>query len=375
MSTFDILVGGVAASDFTSKLTELEVEENLDLPGAFRLTLPITATSDGDYDTVSDARLGPLSNIAVTAQAADGQTHCLFDGYILAQEIHVDTGTAKSTVKVSGQDATWLMNVTETAKEWADVTDGSVANTIFQTYGFIPDPGNLDDDSAAWSEDSATLMQRASDAQFLRQLARRDGKLFRVFCTDTPGQRTGYFGMPSLDGDPATTLILNPSDTANVGEFDISWDVMRPSQVVAMQALFSDNDSNGAGGTTDDDGLTPQAAQDLATFTGSGTPPVTAILTTTAADADTITARARSTLREAGWFVRCEGATDAQRLGSVLRAGTIAQVNAAGAMHSGAYLVWSVRHHINTEKHEMRFVLVRNAVGTPGSNSGGGPLP
>ena len=59
-------------------------------------------------------------------------------------------------------------------------------------------------------------------------------------------------------------------------------------------------------------------------------------------------------------------------LGSVLRAGTIAQVNAAGAIHSGPYLVWSVRHHISTEKHEMKFVLVRNAVNAPGASVGGG---
>jgi hypothetical protein len=371
-STFDIVIGGNVASDFTSKLSELEVEENLDLPSAFRLTLPITATSDGDYDTVSDPRLGPLSNIAVTAQGADGQTHCLIDGYVLAQEIHVDTGTAKSVIKVSGQDATWLMNVTETAKEWADVTDGAVANSIFGDYGFTPDPGNLDDDSPTRTSDGATLMQRASDAQFLRDLARRDGKLFRVFCTDTPGQRTGYFGMPSLDGDPVSTLILNPADSANVGELDISWDVMRPSAVVAMQALFTDSDPNGAGGTTDDDGLTAQAAQTLGAF---ATTAVTTILTTTAADAATVTERAQSTLRESGWFVRCEGTTDAARFGSIIRAGTIAQVNAAGAMHSGAYLVWSVRHHINAQKHEMKFVLVRNAVGSPGTSPTGGLLP
>jgi hypothetical protein len=366
-STFDILVGGSAASDFSTKLTELEVEENLDLPGAFRLTLPITV-KDGDLDVVSDPRLGPLSNIAVTAQAADGQTHCLIDGYVLSQEIHIDTGAAKSAIKVSGQDATWLMNVTETAKEWADVTDGSVANTIFQSYGFQLDPGNLDDDSPARTSDGATLMQRASDAQFLRGLARRDGKLFRVFCTDTPGQRTGYFGMPSLDGDPVTTLVLNPADSANVGELDISWDVMRPSAVVAMQALLTDSDPDGAGGTTDDDGLSPLDKQALSDFAAG---PVTAILTTPASDAETLTERAQSMLREAGWFVRCEGATDAARLGSILRAGTVAQVNAAGALHSGPYLVWSVRHHITAEKHEMKFVLVRNAVGAPAAGGGG----
>jgi hypothetical protein len=73
--------------------------------------------------------------------------------------------------------------------------------------------------------------------------------------------------------------------------------------------------------------------------------------------------RADSLLREAGWFVRCQGATEAGRLGSILRVGTVAKVNAVGALHSGNYLVWSVRHRITAEKHEMAFVLVRNAVG------------
>jgi hypothetical protein len=367
---FDIIIGGTAASDFDTDIVELEVEENADLPGAFSITLPVTAKSSGDYDTVSDPRLAPLSNIAVTAQAADGQTHCLVDGYVLAQQVHLDTGTSKSTVKVWGQDASWLMNATEKTREWVDVTDGAAANTIFGEYGFTPDPANLDDDSPAHTADGASLMQRASDAQFLRGLARRSGKLFRVFCTDTPGQRTGSFAKPSIDGDPAVTLTLNDAAAATVSAIDISWDVMRPSAVTARQALFTDKDSDGAGGTVTDSGLAPMDQTDLATFSTS---PVTALLTTTASDAGTLTQRADSLLREAGWFVRCQGSTDAARLGAILRVGTVAKLDAAGGLHSGNYLVWSVRHHITAEKHEMNFVLVRNALGiaTPPSPTGG----
>ena len=123
-SVFTILVGGQAATDLASLMSELDVEENADMPGAFELTLPINVTSSGDYDLPSDPRLAPLSNIAITAQASDGVTHCLIDGYVLAQTVHLDTGTSSSTVKVWGQDATWLMNTTENVKEWADVTDG-----------------------------------------------------------------------------------------------------------------------------------------------------------------------------------------------------------------------------------------------------------
>jgi hypothetical protein len=211
-------------------------------------------------------------------------------------------------------------------------------------------------------------MQLATDAQFLRSLAKRAGKWFRVFCTDTPGQRTGFFAKPNITADPAVTLTLNDSAAATVATLDITWDVMRPSAVTARQVLFTDADPDGAGGTVtaDDDGLPAMNQNGLAAFAGST---LTALLTTTAADAGTLTQRTDALLREAGWFVRCEGKTDAGLLGSILRVGMVAEVDAAGAIHSGNYLVWSVKHRITAEKHEMAFVLVRNAVGTAAGSS------
>jgi hypothetical protein len=361
-SVFTILVGGQAATDLASLMSELDVEENADMPGAFELTLPINVTSSGDYDLPSDSRLAPLSNIAITAQASDGVTHCLIDGYVLAQTVHLDTGTASSTVKVWGQDATWLMNTTENVKEWADVTDGSVANTIFGNYGITPDDNNLTNDSPAHTSDGHTLMQRATDAQFLRMLARRNGKLFRVYCTDTPGQRTGTFALPQVGGDPAVTLTLNDSTAATVSALDITWDIMRPSANIAMQTLFTSSDQDGAGGTTSDSGLTALEAQNLAAFAGTT---VTSLLTAAVDDGQELTERSQSVLIEAGWFVKCTGTADVDRLGSILRAGTVTQLNAAGSLHSGKYFVWSVRHKITAEKHTMDFVLMRNAVGAP----------
>jgi len=362
---FDILVGGTSAPDFDSDIVSLEVEENADLPGAISLTLPVSLNDDGDYDTASDPRLAPLSNIAVIATAEDNQPHCLFDGYILAQHLHLDTGTATSTMRAWGQDASWLMNVQELAKEWVDVTDGTVANTIFGTYNFVPHPDNLNDDGPIHAEDGATLMQRASDAQFLRALARRNGKLFRVFCTDTPGMRTGYFAVPDLLAEPAISLYLNDETQSNVATLDFSFDIMRPSTVSAYQALFSDSsgDGSGAGGDVSDDGLPAMDQRGLADVATNGGA-IAALLTTTAADAETLTQRANAMLREAGWFVRCAGTTDAELLGAILRVGTIVAVNSVGALFSGNYLVWSVRHVITAEKHEMSFVLVRNALGS-----------
>jgi hypothetical protein len=368
-STFAIVIDGTDAQDFAASFSELDIEENVDQPGAFSLTLPVNRTDSGDYDVVNDSRLAPLSNIAIVATAADGNPQCLFDGYVLAQTAHLDTGTVASTLRVWGQDATWLMNTTEQVKEWADLTDGDVANSIFDNYGFTPDSANLDDDSPTHTSDGRTLMQRSTDAQFLRTLARRNGKLFRVFCTDTPGERTASFALPSLSGSPVVTLTLNDSSAATVDSVDISWDVIRPSANTARQTLFSDNDSDGAGGTTSDSGLSLLEAQGLSDFAGTT---VTSLLTPTVNDGQELTLRSQSVLIEAGWFVRCTGTAEVARLGSILRAGTIAQLNAAGSLHSGKYYVWSVRHKITAESHTMNFVMLRNAVGAPATP---GPLP
>lgn len=368
----------------------VEVEENMDLPGAAQLTLPVSLTEADELAHVSDARFGPLANLAVVVTPPEGGAggspipgagaaagllggggpppqQCIFDGYVLSQKLHLEPGAANSTLVVWCQDATWLMNLEEKVKEWVDVTDAAVANAVFGDYGITPADDNTADDSPSHTETGHSLMQRGSDIQFLRALARRNGKVCRVACADRPGQRTGYFAAPRLDAEPAAVLSLADPEPS-VAALDLSWDVTLPTAVVARQALFTDPAEDGVSADTDDGGLPPLADRNLAAFAGR---PMTVLLTAPVDDAGELAMRARALLRESGWFVRCEGEADADRLGVVLRAGAVVRVDGAGPLHSGRYLVWSVRHTVTPATHTMRFVLVRNAVG-PGAGAGGG---
>ncbi len=368
-STFQLLLNGTPAdSSLITTMSSLEVEENADLPGAIQLHLPVTRTAAGDLQYINDSGFQPLANLAIVATAQGQAPECIFDGYVLSHKLHLETGITASTLQVWGQDASWLMNLEEKVKEWVDVTDADVANTIFNDYGITPASDNSDDNSPSHTEDGHSLMQRASDIQFLQGLARRNGKLCRVVCADQPGQRTGYFVKPKLDGDPALTLALNEPQTWTVESLDIDWDVTRPTAVKSSQALFNDSDENGASADTDDSGLAQLGARGLADFAGQS---MTVVLTAPVDDAGELTLRAQSLLREAGWFLRCEGEADVARLNKVLRVGMVIQLNGIGAVHSGKYYVWSVRHRINADSHTMKFVLVRNAVGSPPSGGGG----
>jgi phage protein D len=370
-STFQLLLNGIAADDnLHNALSLIEVEENADLPGAIQLNLAVSRSEAGDLTFVNDAGLQPFANLAIVATPEGKPDECIFDGYVLAHKLHLETGITNSTLQVWGQDASWLMNLEEKVREWVDITDASVANTLFGEYGFTPAADNTEDDSPSHTEENHSLMQRASDIQFLRNLARRNGKLCRVACTSTPGEYTGYFAKPKLDGDPVLTLTLNDPEVWTVNALDLDWDVTRPSAVKASQSLFNDDSEDGVSADTDDADLPLLDDRALSDFAGR---PMTVLLTAPVDDAGELALRAKSLLREASWFARCEGEADVSRLNAILRVGTVVQVEGIGSLNSGNYYVWSVRHRITADAHKMKFTLVRNAVG-PAPSGGDGLL-
>jgi phage protein D len=372
MSSYQLWVDGSPADkDVYANLSSLEVEENFDMPGAIQLHFPVARTEQSDLTFVSDTRIKPFVNLAVVISVDGNPDECIFDGYVLAHKLHLQRGVLDSKLEVWGKDATWLMNLEEKSREWVDVTDASVASTVFGEYGITPAPDNTQDDSPTHAESGHSLMQRSSDSQFLKRLACANGKIFRVACADKPGQRTGYFARPKLDGDASLTIKLNDPDKWMVDVLDFDWDVTGPSAVQASQALFTDSDADGASADASDSGLPLLADRGLADFAGKT---MTAMLTAPVDDAGELKLRAEALLRDAGWFARCEGEADLSRMKTVLRAGSIVQLEGVGALHSGKYLVWSVRHSIQADSHKMKFVLMRNAVGPDPSGGGGGLL-
>lgn len=388
-TSYQLLLNGQAADPVLyTAISSLEVEESLDMPGAVQLSLPVSVTDAGDYAYISDARFQPLSNLAVVASPgndssssgltgllgsagnSDSGPQCIFDGYILSHKLHLDRGTTNSNLTIWGQDASWLMNLEEKTREWVDVTDADVANSIFNDYGITPADENTQDDSPSHTEAGHSLMQRGSDIQFLRMLARRNGKVCRVTCADQPGQRTGYFAKPNLSASQVAILSLNDPLQWTINALDLDWDATRPTSVTARQALFTDDDPDGVSGDTSDSGLALLGDRGLADFTGES---MSVLLAAPVDDAGELSLRAQALLRESLWFVKCQCETDVARLGVVLRAGSLVQLNGAGTLHSGQYLVWSVRHTITPTSYKMTITLARDAVG-PVSQAGAGGL-
>src|SRR5258706_10846818 len=120
-STFQLQLNGTPADDaLYTAIASLEVEENADMPGAIQFTLPVSRTDDGDLSYVADDRFKPFANLAVVATAEGQSDECIFDGYVLSHKLHLETGTGSSTLQALGQDASWMINLEEKAREWTD---------------------------------------------------------------------------------------------------------------------------------------------------------------------------------------------------------------------------------------------------------------
>ena len=359
-----------SGDDLISALQLVEVEESADRPDTALLRLPVNRTSDGDLQFVGDGSFDPGSNLTLTLTPSGGPTQCIFDGYVLSWRLHLDRTSSESTIDVWAQDASYLMGLSDSVREWTGMTDGEVANQIFSTYGFTPADGNTDDDSPQHDPDAHTLFQRTTDLQFLRALARRNGKLMRVACTDTPGDRTGYFVTPDVGASPVATLSLVDPDAWNVDSLEFEWDVLRPTEVDASQVDLSSSSSDGVAGNATDSGLAPMGDRDYSAYLGQSS----TLVLTPSADVAELTMRTTAALREAEWFVRCRGETSLDRLGSLLRVGAVVTVEGAGALHSGSWLVWNVVHRIRNDSVSESFTLVRNAIGASSAGGLGGLL-
>jgi hypothetical protein len=364
-------IGGSAVpTSFYQSVEVLEVEENSDGPDVLLLRMPVVRTSSGDLQYVSDGTFEPYTPVTMVV-TPDGQgAQCVFDGYVLSWQLHLDRTSGSSSLDIAAQDASCLMNLDDNVQEWPGQTDGEVANSIFANYGFDGADANTDDDSPVHDPDAHSLFQRGTDLQFLRGLARRAGKICRVACTDTPGERTGYFVQPAVDGQPVATISLVDPTTWTVDSLDFAWDVIRPSEVDSSQVDLTQSSDDGVASDASSSGLSQLAPRDLPTYAGRSS----TFILTTPADVPELDQRTAAVLTESGFFTRCTGQADANRLGAVLRVGDVVTIEGAGSLHSGNWLVWNVRHQFSLDSFRMHFTLVRNGVGAAASGGLAGAL-
>jgi phage protein D len=358
--SYELKIGGQTASpELLSSIVTLEVEDHADIADMLRLRVGIAVQEDGRAWThVDDGGFDRLARMQIAAKVGDGQAEPLIDAYVVDVRAVMSNEPGHSTLDVVAMDATVLMNLEEKVKAWPDMSDSAIAQSIFGDHGLTPD---VDDTQPTRQETDHTTMQRGTDMQFLRQLARRNG--FECYVeADASGNSVGHFHKPRLDENPQDTLNVNLGMETNVDSFSARYDMLKPAQAKAASIDVSTQDSQPAESTSAE-----QTALGASSTVPADKPRVVLLSSTGLAQTGELQTLAQAEVDRSSFAIVAEGELHGATYGSVLKAKKPVNVRGAGTQFSGTYYVERVLHSFSGDGHVQRFRLRRNAGGVKGN--------
>jgi phage protein D len=346
---------------FLSALREIEVATSTEQACTFTLRFDLSQTALGDWDVLQFDIFRPLVPIQIRVQFGLGISEALINGYVRAARLQNRNEPGRSTLEVTGMDATAsLMHLMVQPFPWPNVPDSVIAATIFGKYLIaplvLPTP-------SARTILQVTTIQRVSDIRFLKQLARRYG--YECFVQPDPliGVDTGHFHPPQIIAPPQGVLSVNFGASTNLDNFDVRYDMLQPTSALAL-ALDPTTKAPvpgiGVAALEPPMGLEPTLMRVIP-------PPIARPTGTDAANAAELMATAQSIANRSSRALHGSGEVDGLKFERVLRPGQPVLVRGAGREHSGLYYVTQVTHTISADKYVQRFEAWRNAVGLTGA--------
>jgi phage protein D len=349
-----------APAEVLSDVQELEVESATGEASMFRLRIGITRRAGGSWSTVDADLFRPLVRVGIRIQAGVGRPSPVINGYVAGQEVRYAEKPGRSTLEVTGMDATLLMGLDEKVAAWPNMPDSTIAAAIFGEYFVTP---RVAQTAPGLVEPDGTTLQRSSDIRFLRKLARRNG--FECFVQPDPstGIDFGYFGPAQTVGMPQAVLSVSMGTETNVRDFSVRYEMTRPTSVIATGLDVRTKE--------------PQSGSALASVrTPLGAEPSLLRLSPAPvvrpAESGLVRSGELRTLSEAiadrsSYAVVARG-TVGPEVG-VLRPGEIMSVRGPGRLYGGVYYVTRVHHTIGARGYLQRFEARRNAVGMTGTEA------
>jgi phage protein D len=243
----DIWFDGAPMADAEGRLRSLMVDERADDVSSFHMTL-VMGPGDGDWGGLSEARFSLLHRVTIGFGLGDPDKKAphtkevVFDGYITAIEpvFGVDR-TSESCLELSGLDASCLMHLEERQRRFEGQPDSEVVKKIYAEYGFQTGGDAIEATAPTRDPERGTLIQRGTDADFIRMLARRNG--FEAYVERAPGavkesaaaagECVGHFHKPRPDRNKQPTLALTPHQAPTVIEMKARWESHRPTAIQA----------------------------------------------------------------------------------------------------------------------------------------------
>jgi len=370
--------GEAVTEEFYGSVVSLTVEESTAGAGTLELRLATQRDGNGAWTLLDDSRLDPFTAVSVKAgfTGNDG-LEPVFDGYITAVNLDLQSDPGQTFIQVQGMDSSVLLSLEEKVARYPNLSDSGIVQQILGGYGV---PVQADSTATTHQENDTTVVQRGTDLDFVRELARRNGLEFYFETGKASGQPTAYFRAPQLEGTPQKDLAIQFGDESNLRSFSARLDGLRPLSVKMVQQDVQANSNNSA--QVSDTQLTKLGARDANDLIGGplgslvsaqDAPAQTRLRNSPTSDATEMQTMAQAVRDASGWFIVAQGEINSQAYQAALRPRRLVLVKGAGATYSGKYYVTRVTHQLTGDGvYVQKFEARRNARDLDGSERFGG---
>lgn len=178
-----------------------------------------------DYPHLIRQYLRPFNRVILTV-IVRGIPRVLFDGVIVNQNVTASNEPGQSKVSITCEDLTVLLD--ERQRKF-DHKPGSVPLIVGKILGQYLAYGVKPVIIPGVSTVKESLAQNATDLEFLRTLAKENGKVFYIASGPLPGVNIGYFGPKLRIPIPQPALTVNMGPMTNVKSLNFTNDFKKPT--------------------------------------------------------------------------------------------------------------------------------------------------
>jgi hypothetical protein len=315
-----------------------------------------------DYSHQINPLLKPGNRVIIQVMFGVKPT-TLIDGIIRHQQLNPSNSSNQSTLTVTGEDISILMDKTEVSEPHPNLPDSGAITTIISRYttnGILPEVvvPTLEE---VTPETDRTPIQRGTDLKYLKDLAARYSHVFYIEPSEIPLFTTAYWGPPKILAMAQKPLSFNLGSSTNVENINFQYNALRPRQI---RGYVMDRISGMEIPIVTVSSIRPPLSAQPAIIANQSHTQTRQITPEGGSSALQAQNQAQTETEDSVNVVNVTGDLDALKYGDVLRARTIVELRGVGFSHDGRYYVKSVTHKIEPGSYKQNFTLTREGLGS-----------
>ncbi|TDC88604.1 hypothetical protein E1161_23515 [Saccharopolyspora aridisoli] len=323
----------------------------------FQLAFDLTKKGRIIERLLPEGFFGPKTRIIVVV-TIKGTPFVLLDGLIVRNEVGSSNQPGQSTLTITGEDLTLLLDLEERAERYPNLAPSQRAERIlgrYSDYGIEPRIVREQVHQPP-REQLRVDYQSSTDLSYINDLAHANGFTFYLEPGPRPGRSTAYWGPEKRLGQRQHALSVNMGADSTVDQLTFAYDGTAREQ---PEARVQDPRTRDVTLLPDPDigPLRPPLARRASPALKRKALPGTAKM-----DFERARARALAQAATSADAINGSGQLDVNRHGYLLRPRELVGVRGAGVTYDGDYYVKSVTHNIRVGSYQQNFTLSREGL-------------